>query len=126
MGKSLLFLIAILGMITTEAFGHKSDCETVNITTKELLMLADSGVLLVDVRTPQEYAEGHIREAVNIDMLEPDFLMRMDKLDKTKPIIIYCRSGNRSSRAVQQLQSLHFKKIYHYPLGWNGWLKEKR
>lgn len=60
-------------------------------------------VHLIDVRTPQEYAQGHLIGAQNIDFLGKGFLNQIQQLDKSRPIAIYCRSGKRSNAAAQQL-----------------------
>lgn len=70
-------------------------------------------VQLVDVRTPQEFKEGEIEDALNIDFLQNDsFATQFEKLDKDEPVYIYCRSGNRSGKAAKQLKKMGFKEIY--------------
>lgn len=61
-------------------------------------------VLVLDVRTAQEYNSGHLNEAVNIDIYSPDFKTQALKLDKSKKILVYCRSGARSAQAAQFLR----------------------
>lgn len=58
------------------------------------------GAVLLDVRTPAEYAEGHIEGALNIDFENPNFSTEIQRLDPSKPYFVYCRSGNRSGQAV--------------------------
>ncbi len=66
--------------------------------------LANDSVQLVDVRTPEEFAEGHIAGAKNINVFDNDFINQCEKtLDKTKPVAVYCRSGKRSAEAAQKL-----------------------
>ena len=65
---------------------------------------ADPAVFLADVRTPEEYAEGHLRGAANFDWNAPDFLDRMEAAcPKTTPVAVYCRSGRRSAEAARKL-----------------------
>lgn len=67
-------------------------------------------VQLVDVRTPSEYSEGHIPDAVNIDWYDRNFLAEATaKLDKSRPVAVYCRSGKRSAAAAAELEALGFK-----------------
>ena len=69
-------------------------------------LLNDKNVQLLDVRTPEEYAEGHIPGAINIDVFDKDFLAEATKsLDKARPVAVYCRSGKRSAEAARQLAS---------------------
>ncbi|MBU2995409.1 rhodanese-like domain-containing protein [Cellulophaga baltica] len=68
---------------------------------------------LVDVRSPQEYKTGAIKNAINIDFYQPEiFEIEFNKLDKEKPVYIYCRSGARSGKAAKTLDNLGFKEIY--------------
>jgi rhodanese-related sulfurtransferase len=67
--------------------------------------------LLIDVRTPKEFKEGHIEGALNISVLSVDFKEKINELPKEAPVYIYCRSGKRSKKAANQMDSLGFKKI---------------
>ena len=73
--------------------------------------IAKPGVQIVDVRTAEEYAAGHIPNAVNVDVLSPDFSKNIAKLDKTQPVALYCRSGRRSKSAAEQSAKLGFQVI---------------
>ncbi len=77
--------------------------------------------LLMDVRTPGEYAEGHIQDAVNINVTASDFEKNIEKLDKDQPVLVYCRSGHRSQKAAKLLQQHGFSKIYELSNGIMGW-----
>lgn len=69
-------------------------------------LMTDGGVQLVDVRTPEEYADGHIAGAENIDVFSPDFIGKATKsLDKSRPVAVYCRSGRRSADAALKLSA---------------------
>lgn len=65
---------------------------------------ATKGAVVVDVRTPQEFAEGHLENAINIDVKAADFEQLSASLDKRKPVFVYCLSGIRSNRAAISLQ----------------------
>ena len=77
---------------------------------------------LVDVRTPDEYTSGHLAGAQNIDFYDESFKDRMAKLDKTKPVFIYCKSGGRSGKALNQLTAMGFTEVYNLNGGINEWL----
>lgn len=68
--------------------------------------------VVVDVRTPSEFAAGHIDQAVNIDFENFSFASEVKKLDTTKTYFVYCRSGNRSAQAVSIMKSNGIKNIY--------------
>lgn len=73
---------------------------------------ADSKNLVVlDVRTPEEFAETHVKESVNLDFLNPSFMTEVAKLDKSKTYKVYCRSGNRSGQAERMMKTLGFKDV---------------
>jgi rhodanese-related sulfurtransferase len=65
---------------------------------------------VLDVRTAQEYASGHLAGAINVDVMAPDFLAKVDALglDRDVPVYLYCRSGNRSGTAMQMLRTAGF------------------
>ncbi len=82
-------------------------------------------VQLVDVRTANEVAAGKIEGAVNIDYYGKSFAEEIAKLDREKTIAVYCRSGNRSGRAMSILKDLGFTKIYNLSGGMSGWQSQK-
>lgn len=86
---------------------------------KELLkQKSHSGDFCVlDVRTPEEFAAGAIEGAINLDIYSPDFSQRLDKLDKDKIWLVYCRSGNRSKAALDLMQQLGFERVYELDRG---------
>jgi phage shock protein E len=67
--------------------------------------------VIIDVRTSEEYSSGHLKEAKNIDVTSSTFKDQILKLDKNLNYKVYCRSGNRSSRAEKQMKDLGFSKV---------------
>jgi thioredoxin 1 len=82
---------------------------------------ANPGAQLIDVRTPAEFAEGHLKGAVNIDIYSSDFAERIGKLDKSKTVMVYCRSGGRSSSAAGKMEDMGFREIYNMDGGITKW-----
>jgi rhodanese-related sulfurtransferase len=78
---------------------------------------------LVDVRTPEEFAAGHLKGAVNINFKKRTFPDYINAIAKDKPVAIYCRSGNRSGKAAFIMQSLGFKEVIDLGSGYKGWNK---
>lgn len=74
--------------------------------------ISNKKVQLIDVRTPDEYNSGHIKDAKNIDFFSAKFDVEFNKLDKEKPMYIYCRSGSRSRQSANKLIEMGFKEIY--------------
>jgi rhodanese-related sulfurtransferase len=80
-----------------------------------------TGAQLIDVRTPREFSNGFIEGAKNIDYNGDTFEKQMKKLDKTKPVLVYCAAGGRSENAAELLQEWGFKEVYDLEGGYNGW-----
>lgn len=74
--------------------------------------ISNKKVQLIDVRTSEEYKSGHIKNAANIDFYSGKFTTEFNKLDKEKPLYIYCRSGSRSKQTSNKLSAMGFKEIY--------------
>ena len=85
--------------------------------------ITKQGVQLVDVRTAEEYANGHIPNAVNMDVLSSDFAEKVATLDKERPVALYCRSGRRSKNAAEQAANLGYK-VVELDGGINSWKGE--
>jgi rhodanese-related sulfurtransferase len=77
--------------------------------------------IILDVRTPSEYAVGHIANATNIDFNASDFAQKIGKLDKSKMYLVYCRSGHRSAGAVEIMKTQSFQTIYNLDGGITKW-----
>lgn len=80
---------------------------------------------LIDVRTVEEFREGHLKNAQNICVTDDDFIANIEKLDKEKPVYLYCRSGKRSARAAAILKDLGFKEIYDMDGGYINWQSQR-
>jgi rhodanese-related sulfurtransferase len=93
-----------------------------NITSKEALKLMESEeVIILDVRTPWEFADGHIKNAENLDFTDPDFSDNLEKLDKNKKYIVYCKTGRRGGLALETMENAGFIRVYNLIGGYNGW-----
>ncbi|MEP5255368.1 MULTISPECIES: rhodanese-like domain-containing protein [Winogradskyella] len=98
------------------------DGEVKLITAKEMKSILElEEVQLIDVRTPKEYDGGYIANAQNIDFMSPTFDDDITKLDKNKPVILYCKSGGRSAKCAQKMKAAGFKKIYDLKGGISKW-----
>lgn len=87
---------------------------------------ATENVQLIDVRTPEEYAAGTIGTAVNIDYYNDNFKAEMDKLDKSRPVFVFCAKGGRSASAGAICKEIGFKEIYDLEGGYTAWKAYKK
>jgi rhodanese-related sulfurtransferase len=81
-------------------------------------------LVILDVRTPEEFAQGHLSGAVNVNLMAPDFERRLGALGRGKTYLVYCRTGNRSVKAIQIMGRLGFRSVYHMFEGIVGWQKK--
>ena len=111
------FTIFSCSLINNESVNHMNSDELI-----DFIELNDA--ILVDVRTEDEYNSGYIENSLNIDYFSNEFSVNADKLDKNTPIILYCRSGNRSSMSANKISKLGFKEIYNLEGGILEWIEE--
>ena len=106
--------------------------QTANLTFQDInldeleLMINKEDLTLLDVRTTAEYSNGHLISAVNINYYGDNFDDEIDKLDKLKPIVIYCKSGGRSSKSALKLVEKGFEKIYNLKGGFDQWIFHRK
>lgn len=104
---------------TTASTTQNGSVKHVNAQEFKKAIDAKTGVV-VDVRTPGEYAQGHLQNAKNIDFMGAGFAQEFAKLDKKTPVLIYCKSGGRSGRAAKKLEKMGFT-VYNMQGGFMGW-----
>lgn len=119
----VLSLILLLTACTNKSENPEVENGAINVSideTKELLEKEDD-LFILDVRTKEEFDEAHIEGAVQIPVDELE--TRLDEIENYKdaPMLVYCRSGNRSSIAVEILLENNFTKIYHMSDGYMNW-----
>lgn len=85
--------------------------------------MTNEDVVILDVRTPQETAQGKIEGAVEINVLDPNFKDQVAKLDKDKTYLVYCRSGGRSVKACNLMAEQGFNDLYNLLGGYTSWQK---
>ena len=124
MFKTLLYLFP---MFLSSLFSCQSstDIESVSPTAFSKIIDTDPSIVRLDVRTPAEYAEGHIAGSLNVDATSPDFVQRVQQqVPKGKTIALYCRSGRRSKMAAAQLLKQGYK-IIELESGILGWMSQQ-
>jgi rhodanese-related sulfurtransferase len=120
---ALVFLVAVIGA----AWAGVDTARSVVPREAQALIQGNVGnrdFVVLDVRTPGEFAQGHLEGAVLVDYLSPGFREEMAGLDRTKTYLVYCRTGNRSTSALGIMSELGFRSYYHLEGGITRWLKE--
>lgn len=126
-------LISVQYSCTTKATSaERVSSEVQEITVARNINAADfnkflkekQSAILLDVRTSGEVAQGYIDGAVNIDINSQQFRAEVAKLDKTKPIMVYCRSGRRSASAMRYMRDNGFVEVYNLNGGIISWNQE--
>jgi len=123
--KRFILLLLIASTFTFSCKETTPEEDIKLVTPEEMKELSQmDGVQLVDVRTPEEFEEGHIKGFQNIDFMSETFQEDIEKLDKTQPVIVYCKSGNRSGKSCKIMKEKGFVKIYDLEGGIEKWKYE--
>lgn len=118
MKKFIMALVPAL-MLMTSCNAQTKDGDVTVAEAKE--MMQDEDVVVLDVRTPEEYEKGHIEGATLINFYSDDFEQKINELPKDKEYVVYCHSGNRSGQAVQKMKAAGFTKAHNMTGGWSSW-----
>ena len=130
--KNFMVLVLSVSLVVgvtviTSCIGTKTT--TKDITPQEAFTLIQKNqnnpdFVIIDVRTPEEFAGEHIEQATNIDFYSETFRDTLNALDKNKTYLIYCQVGGRSSSALDIMAELNFKEVYNILGGINQWKAE--
>lgn len=120
--KKITILFTLIFALTLTNCANETQSEIKVISPDEMQTLLElDDVQIVDVRTPEEYKNGFINNSQNIDFSSPTFDEDITKLDKSKPVILYCKSGGRSAKCAEKLKDAGFVKIYDLEGGITQW-----
>jgi len=122
--KTIVTVIVLsLLLFNCKEVNNKNEEVAVELITVEEMdsLLEMEKVQLVDVRTPQEYAQGHIEGSINIDFNDENFETLISEVDKSKPVAVYCGRGGRSGKCSSYMQQAGFTKIYDLNGGITEW-----
>ena len=123
--KILLLTLLAFFAFTGISLAQSADSATVvSVETFEKMSKKKRKTVILDVRTPEEVAEGHLAGAKNIDVQNELFQQNIEQLDKNKTYLLYCRSGKRTAVAGAKMKAAGFKKVYMLDGGITSW-KEK-
>ena len=118
--KTLLYLILSLTMGISACAQKKGGYTTITADSLQQMM-KDVHTVLIDVRTPEEYMEGHIPGAININYLDENFERGLDTLNKDLVYEVYCHSGGRSTNSAEIMVKKGFKNIFNYEGSMREW-----
>jgi rhodanese-related sulfurtransferase len=124
--KRVVLLLSAAALFTVVAPRLQAQ---VNLSAAQLehLLAADKSVQLVDVRTPGEIQRtGKIAGAWEMNFYAPNFKEKIARLDRKRPVALYCASGGRSASAAAQLTQMGFVKVYNYTGGMSEWLSLRK
>ncbi len=118
----LLFLFALM-LISAATFAQSAKKDSISVlsVTDFEKKLTKKNVVLVDVRTPEEVADGHLDSALNINFLSENFAGEIEAMNKKNTYLIYCRTGKKSRSAADLLEKAGFKRVHMLDGGITAW-----
>lgn len=126
--KRIVMLLMALSLIASACGESQTAVATGLVNSDRAQELIDSvdDLVVLDVRTPEEFAAGALPGAILIDINDPSFTSEVAALDTELPYLVYCRSGNRSAAAVEIMEDLGFTEIYELADGVQAWVGSGR
>lgn len=122
MNRFLIFLCFAATVFIYSCKENNASNEIEVVTAEEMQELSELDDLqIVDIRTPEERKEGFIANSQNIDYQSPSFEQDIEKLDKSKPVLVYCKTGDQSTKCVKKMKDAGFVKIYDLDGGIAKW-----
>ena len=117
-----LTLILFIALLSGSCGKGSKDTSSL-VTPKELAQKQDD-IVLIDVRTPREFDQGHLENSVNINIAGKSFREEVGKLDRSEPIYVYCKVGGRSAKAASILREMGFEEVYDLEGGIQNWKRK--
>lgn len=126
--KKLVMMLMALSLVVSACADTQTAEATglVDSARAEELISSIGDLVVLDVRTPEEFAAGALPGAILIDVNDPSFTSDVSQLDNDLPYLVYCRSGNRSASAVEIMEDLGFTEIYELGDGVQAWVGSGR
>lgn len=121
MNNRILSILSLFFLFSIAVCQGQSGAQKLSPDSFEKKLASEPNKTILDVRTQDEYNRGHLANAVMIDFYKDDFKSQVMKLDKSKPVFVYCAAGGRSSSAGKILTDLGFKQVYDLQGGLNAW-----
>jgi rhodanese-related sulfurtransferase len=118
--------LSIIMLLLVACTSNLAQTKLLSVLEFEAKLASTPTKQVLDVRTADEYAQGHLAGAVLVDYYQSDFKSQLAKLDKTKPVFVYCAAGKRSEASAEILQQLGFKQVYDLEGGFRAWTGSKK
>lgn len=121
--KLLFTILTVLGLVSCTAQSTATSEQYKDLSREEakIMLQSNSEIQIIDVRTNAEVARGMIENAKQIDISNAEFENEIEKLDKQKPVLVYCASGMRSKRAQNIMKEKGFTEVHNLLGGYNAW-----
>lgn len=123
--RTMIFNFLLFTLLASSC-SQAQNVKELSVSDFEKKMASIPTKTILDVRTADEYQRGHLQDAILIDYYKSDFKQQLSKLDKNKPVFVYCASGGRSGSASDVLSDMGFKQIYDLQGGMNAWKREAK
>lgn len=120
----IALMAALVAVVLAGCSSDGATLETVAPDDAATIIAENPDAIILDIRTPEEFGDGIIDGAVNIDFYEPDFASNLDALDKDASYVVYCRSDNRSGQAMDTFADLGFQQVTEIDGGIVNWYEQ--
>ena len=115
------FILPVFVLLLASFSGVSAQKIQLNSPEVKEVLKKNKTIIILDVRTAEEFAAGHLKGAQNIDIKQSDAYSKIDKLNPKTTYLVYCRTNHRSGMAVEYMMQKGFKKIYQMMDGFPGW-----
>lgn len=119
--KTMKWIGSMVVVLGATISSYAQSPKTLSPTDFEGKLATTKDKIVLDVRTPEEYKQSHLAGAVLVNFYDKDFKQQVAKLDKTKPVFVYCAGGVRSGKATAQMADLGFTSLYNLDGGLKAW-----
>ncbi len=127
--RRLPIVLLFFGLLATACGGGAASATAARVdlvspaAAADVIAQAPAGLVVLDIRTPEEFTAGALPNAINLDFYAADFQDRLADLDTSVPYVMYCNSGNRSSTAARMMEDLGFAEVYEIDGGIQSWAR---
>lgn len=119
--KTIIFTTTLLACLSTIALADPVPVKNVSTDEAAKLLGERKDIVILDLRTADEFKSGHLAGAKNIDCLDSSFAQKLAELDKSKTYLVHCASGGRSTRSLETFKAQNFSSILHLNEGFKAW-----